>query len=175
MKTHHSVYKALIPKIEALFDYCIQEGSKRGFDIDSVLEIPSVRGHTCFQIASSMSEKITKYILDRPIKINSIDMNLMIPEFKFADLSSQMMLRGVNPYVIDYAGISEAENNSFSFDSSESKSLLASFPRSIHYSIEDINCFQDCPVDCPSSQEYKLLAEQYIETKNITHLNLDII
>ena len=150
-KVPYPVYIALIPKIEELFFYCIHEGSKHGFDIDSVLEIRSVRGHTCFQIASSMSKKITNYLLGRSIKINSIDMNSMIPEFKFPDLSSQMMKKGVNPYVIDDAGISEVENNLSSFDSSESKSLLASFPRSIHYSIEDINCFRECPVDCASS------------------------
>ena len=148
----------IISKVETVFDFCISEANKRGFDVDSLLEIPSVLGETCFKIASTMSEKLTKYLLDRDIKINTIDVNSMIPEFKFPELASAMMLKGVNPHVIDYAGNSETEKNDSSFKSSLSRKLLAKFPRSIHFSIEDIQCSNQCPVDCPSRQEYESLS-----------------
>ena len=111
----------IISKVETVFDFCISEANERGFDVDSLLEIPSVLGETCFKIASTMSEKLTKYLLDRDIKINTIDVNSMIPEFKFPELASEMMLKGVNPHIIDYAGNSETEKNDSSFKSSESR------------------------------------------------------
>ena len=144
------ISEALIAKIETLFELCIHEGDKNGFNTNSILEIPSETGQTCFQLATSTSEKLTRYLLSRSIKINSIDVNLMIPEFKYPDLSAVMMAKGINPHIIGYVGSSEVENNLESFNSSETKQMLAQFPRSIHYSIEDIECSFHCPVDCQS-------------------------
>ena len=42
---------------------------------------------------------------------------------------------------------------SSSFKSEEAKKLLAQFPKSIHYSIEDIKCGDTCASDCPSAFE----------------------
>ena len=95
-------WKKLVTKTEAVFEYLVQEGNKRGFTVDSILEIPASNGSTCFQIASRCSEKISGYIIRRRIKVNSITTDMMVPEFTYADMAIPMMKKGINPYVIAY-------------------------------------------------------------------------
>ena len=56
----------------------------------------------------------------------------------------------MNPHIIDYQGYSTRQIFLYSFESEEAKQLLATIPRSIHFSIEDISCRDTCPSDCPS-------------------------
>ena len=76
---------------------------------------------------------------------------MMAPEFVYPSLSIQMMENGINPHVIAFDGKSPVDRFPSSFESEEAKRLLASFPRSIHFSTEDIECQETCPADCTSS------------------------
>merc|ERR1711911_516257 len=62
-----------------------------------------------------------------------------------------MMKKGINPRVIRYDGNSQIDLYPSSFESQEAKQLLAQFPRSIHFSIEDINCETTCLPGCMSA------------------------
>ena len=151
LKRPASEVSKLIDQAEEIFFILIDEGQKRGFNTDEILEIPDSTGQTCFMIASIKSKKITNYIIQRNIKINSIDSRMMIPQFKYEDLSIKMMEKGINPNIIDYTGYSQVQRYPDSFKSKESQELLKKFQKSIHYSINDIKCDKDCPTDCPSS------------------------
>ena len=145
----------LITKTEAVFEFLVEQGNKNGFNVDSILEIPDVSGQTCFSIASEFSKKICNYIIERPIQVNSISMNMSVP-LTYPNLAIRMMKKGVNPHVINNHGFSRVEMILSSFErgaiSEEAKLLLSQFSRSIHFSVEDVDCpaDADCPADCPS-------------------------
>ena len=140
-------WEKLVTETEKLFDFLVKEGTKREFDVDSILEIPSSNGSTCFNIASGCSEKIASYIIERGIKVDSIETNMTLPDFKFADLAVSMMTQGINPHVINNAGYSGTH---VGIQSKEAHQLWTQFPRSIHFSIEDISCENTCLPGCPS-------------------------
>ena len=143
----------LLSKTEKVFEYLVNKGTKYGFDVDSILEIPSLNGSTCFSTASKFSKKISFYIMNRDIKVNSIDTAMMVPDFSFPDLALQMMEKGINPKVISWSGNSRIDLDPLSFASEEAKQLLFQFPRSTHFSIDDITCSKHCSTDCSSSFE----------------------
>ena len=91
LKRPEAEWKKLVTKTETVFDFLIEEGNKRGYDVESILEIPASTGSTCFNIASDCSEKISDYIIGRGIKVNSIDTEMMVPAFKYPDLAVPMM------------------------------------------------------------------------------------
>ena len=66
-----------------------------------------------------------------------------------------MMKKGINPLIITSDGTNHIDTSPSSFLSEEAKHLLATFSRSVHYSIEDIDCEEFCPTDCPS--KFKIL------------------
>ena len=150
LKRPEAECKELVSKTETVFHFLIEEGEKRGYDVDSILEIPSSDGATCFSIAAQCSRKISDYIIRREIKVDSITTDMIVPAFEYPDLAVQMMKKGINPHVIDYTGNSQIDLFPSSFKSEEAKKLLAQFPRSIHFSIEDISCEDNCPSDCTS-------------------------
>ena len=84
-------WSKLVVKTEAVFYYLVNEGHKYGFNVDSILEIPTSNGLTCFHIASQCSENISKFLITRGIKIHSISTNMIVPEFQYSDLAIQMM------------------------------------------------------------------------------------
>ena len=135
---------------ERVFDYLVQQGTNYEFNVDSILETPNSTGDTSFSFASRCSEKIMQYIIGSDIKVNSIKTDMMIPAFTYSDLAIQMMRRGINPHVISYSGKSKIELYPSSFESEEAKELLRKFPRSVHFSVEDINCDATCPENCLS-------------------------
>ena len=143
-------WSKLVTETEMIFDLLVTEGNKNGFNVDSILEIPDSSGGTCFSIASDCSEKICNYIIRRGIQVNNIKTTMMIPQFTYPEFAIQMMEKGINPNVIDCNGNSPIQTDPSSFESKEAKRLLATFPRSVHYSIEDIHCKESCPADCPS-------------------------
>jgi len=143
-------WSKVLAETEDIFDFLVKEGNQNGFNVDSILEIPDSSGSTCFSIASDCSKKICSYIIERGIQVNNIKTTMMIPQFTYPELAIKMMEKGINPYVIDCNGNSPVETDPSSFDSEEAKRLLATFPRSVHYSIEDIHCKEWCPADCPS-------------------------
>ena len=143
----------LVTETEAVFDFLVEQGINNGYDVDSILEIPMSTGHTCFFFATHCSEKICNYIIERGIKVNSINTYMEVPHFYFPSLSIQMMENGINPHVMNYNGNSQVDqvDNPSIFKSEEAKRLLATFPRSVHYAIEDIECKEFCPPDCDSN------------------------
>ena len=151
MKKPEAECKKLMSKTETVFDFLVEEGNKRGFDVDNILEIPSSSGSTCFSVASRYSKKISEYFIGRGIKVNSIRTNMMVPAFEYPDLAVSMMRKGINPRVIAYSGDSQIDIYPSSFNSEEAKQLLSQFPRTIHFSIEDINCKDTCPSECSSA------------------------
>ena len=83
-------WKKLVSKTETVFDFLVEEGNNRGFDVDEILEIPTSNGSTCFSVASCFSKKIIDYIIQRGIKVNSITTKMMVPAFKYPDLAIPM-------------------------------------------------------------------------------------
>ena len=153
LKRPEAEWKKLVSKTETVFDFLVEEGIKRGFNVDEILEIPDSNGETCFHIASDCSKKIMKYIIGRGIKINSIRTDLVVPNFNHPELAISMMKKGINPHVIRPDGDSQIDIFPSSFKSEEAKQLLARFPRSIHFSIENLNCDNTCRSDCSSKLE----------------------
>ena len=151
LKRPETELKKLVRKTEIVFVFLIEEGKKRKPAVASILEIPSPDGLTCFSIASKCSRKISNYIIGREIKVNSITTDMIVPNFHYPDLAVPMMEAGINPHVIAYDGKSRIDLDPSSFKSEEAKKLLAKFPKSIHFSIEDINCESSCKSDCSSS------------------------
>ena len=153
LNRHEAAWKKLVTKAETVFYFLVEEGIKCGFDVDSILEIPTSNGSTCFSDASRCSKRILDYIIERGIKVNCIQTNMMVPAFKYPDLTIPMMKEGINPHVINCDGLCQIDLYPTRFESEESKRLLAHFPRSIHFSIEDISCENTCPSDCSSKFE----------------------
>ena len=155
LKRPEKEWSKLVERTEAVFFFLVEHGYRNGFNIDAILEIPDSTGQTCFTMASLCSEKICSFIIKRRIKINSITTTLMVAEFKYPDLAVQMLKKNINPHVIDCKGYSQVDLHPSSFESAEAKRLLCESPRSvnmrsIHYSIEDIDCSEKCAVDCSS-------------------------
>ena len=147
-----SEWAELATETEAVFDFLVEQGINNGYDVDFILEIGSSTGNSCFIIASQFSQKICNYIIGRGIKVNSITIDMMTPEFVYPELTILMMENGINPHVIDNAsGESQVDSYPSSFESEEAKRLLDRFPRSVHYAIEDIKCKESCPADCDSN------------------------
>ena len=171
LKRPKAEWKKMVSKTETVFDFLVEEGNKRGFDIDSILEIPSSTGSTCFNIASQCSKKIMQYIIKRGIKVNSIKTNMMVPDFEYPELAVPMMEAGINPHVIDFNGNSKVDLDPYSFRSDEAKKLLAQFLTSIHFSIEDINCENTCPSDCSSKFErFYFKNGEFVEMTNANRI-----
>ena len=146
-------WSKIVAETEEIFDFLVTEGNKNDFNVDSILEIPDSSGATCFSIASDCSKKICNYIIERGIQVNNIKTTMMIPQFTYPELAIKMMENNINPYVMDCNGNSPVETDPTSFDSEEAQKLLATFERSVQYSMEDIHCKESCPADCPSKFE----------------------
>ena len=62
LKKPEAEWRKLVSKTETVFDFLVEEGNKRGFNVDSILEIPTSNGDTCFIVASKCSKKIMDYM-----------------------------------------------------------------------------------------------------------------
>ena len=150
LKKPESEWSKIGTETEDLFENLVAMGIKNGYDVNSILEIPDSRGDTCFDIASRFSDKICNNMINRGFNVNSIRTDMMIRDFRSPNLAIQLMKMGVNPHIIDCDGKSQIDYYPTSFESEEAQQLLAKFPRSIHYSIEDIECPSTCQGECPS-------------------------
>ena len=153
LKVPESKWSKMVQEIEVVFEFLVEQGNKNGFNVDSILAIPDSSGGTCFGSASECSRKICNDIIERGIKLNSITADMVVPNFLFPDLAIPMMEKGLNPNIISYDGMSMMDSIPTSFQSKEVQKLAAEFPRSIHYSIDDINCKKTCLPDCSSKFE----------------------
>ena len=163
-KRPESEWEKLVSKTETVFYFLVEEGNKRGFDVNSTLEIPTSDGSTCFGFASQCSSKIAEYIIGIGIKVNSIRTMMMVPDFKYPELAVPMMKKEINPHVIDCQGYNRIDLNPTSFESEDAKHLLGQFPQSIHFSIEDISCANTCPSDCSSQfKKFYFKNDKFVE------------
>ena len=153
LKKSKAEWSNVLIDTEKLFNFLVEEGFKNGYNVNLILEKPDLTGLTCFGIASDCSIKISSYCTERVIKLNSITTDMYVPKFRYPKLTMKMMDKGINPRVIDCKGYSQIDRYPSSFQSEEAKRLLATFPRSVHFSIEDIQCTADCQAHCPSKFE----------------------
>ena len=148
----------LVSKTESVFEFLVEQGNKIGFNVDSILERPNSIGQTCFSIASKYSEKICDFIIGRQILVNSLSVDMTVPEFRFPDLAIRMMEKGINPFLIDFTKNCQINYHPNTFESDKVKPSLSKFStefstklRSVHFTIEDITCQPTCPADCSSN------------------------
>ena len=153
----------LIEKTESVFKLLLEEGiqneKRLKRNLDSILEHSDLSGSTCFSYASEFSEIICNTIMDRGVTVNHINSSMMVPSFKFPDLTVPMMNNDINPYVISHTGKSQLDDYSTNFASPETTQLLNRFKtidgqvKSVHFSTEDIDCTDctpKCPTNCPA-------------------------
>ena len=150
LKKPKAEWMKLIPKTEAMFDFLIEQGIKFKFNVNAILQIPDSSGSNCCGVASLFSEKICRTIIERGIKFNTITVLMHVPELKYPELAIPMMKMGINPHIIDLTGTSSLDRCPKSFQNEEAKRLLSTFPRSMHFSIEDLNCSENCQPECNS-------------------------
>ena len=150
LKVPEAEWSKIVLKAEEVFFFLVDQGNKNGYNVDAILEKPIDNGETCFHIASRCSKMICSYVIQRDIRVNNIDLAMMVPDFKYPEFTIQMLKKGINPLVIDYDGTNRIHYHPSSFESKEAKRLLAEMPRSIHFSDQDIECAKSCPADCPS-------------------------
>ena len=102
MKKPKSEWSKVVTETEVVFDFLVVQGLNNDCDVDLILEIPTSTGETCFDLASRCSFAICDFIIATGIKVNSINTDMMVPEFVYPSLSVQMMEKGINPHVINY-------------------------------------------------------------------------
>ena len=140
-------WSKLVPKLEDTFFWLVESGRKKlGIDaINKIIQSPDPNGQTCFAYATRFSSKITEFILNQDININSIPTTMVTPHFKYPKFAELMMMKNINPKVIAYNGTSEFEDWPDSFKNPKCKKLAENFPRSIHFVVEDTQCSENCP------------------------------
>ena len=157
----------LIEKTETVFNLLLEEGIQNEYrlqrNVDLILEYPDLSGSTCFSYASEFSEIICNKIMDRGVTVNHINTSMMVPSFKFPDLTVPMMDKEINPHVISHTGKSQVDDYPTIFESSKAKQSLdklseamseyrkngSILKRSVHFSTEDIDC-TECTPECPT-------------------------
>ena len=149
----------LVSDIEERFEYLIAECEKKLDEetLNSILEIPTSMGWTCFAAATMFSEKITNFLLKRRLPINSISLNNVVAHFKFPQHAAEMIARGVNPKIIRYDDENSLEHFKDTFTDQKLMDAVNFFPDpiSIHYTTEDINCENiGCLPNCSSRSEF---------------------
>ena len=104
LKKPEEKWSKLVSKVEETFFWLVEQGQQKlGIEsVNQIIQRPSSDGSTCFSIATQCSPKIAKFILSQHIKLNSITTDMIIPSFEYPELAEQMMLKNINPNVIDY-------------------------------------------------------------------------
>ena len=152
LKKPEEQWSKLVPKIEETFFWLVKDAQKRlGIvAVNQIIQRPGSNGSTCFDIATICSSKIAKFILSQDININSITTDMMIPSFEYPELAEQMMIKNINPKVIEYDGRNQFARRPSSFKNPKCKELAEKFPRSIHFVSEDTECNKNCRKICKS-------------------------
>ena len=69
-------------QIEAMVEYLIQLGDQHKLNLAQILNHKTKNGTTLFYMASSYSEKFAKILIQRNIRVNTVDQKFMTPELK---------------------------------------------------------------------------------------------
>ena len=91
LKRPEAEWKKLVSKTEAVFYSLIDEGNRRGFNVNTILEITSSTGDTCFRIASQCSRNISEYFIGKGLKVNSVTLDMLVADFEYPDLTIPML------------------------------------------------------------------------------------
>ena len=150
LKQTENMMTKLIADIEMAFFLLVDQCDHYGFNTNLILEHAHSSGITVFSITSSCSERISALILNRDIMINSIDAKMVTPLYRYPKLVVPMLKKNLNPKVIEYCGAGNLDAFKTNFATKKASELLNTFPRSIHYSLEDIECKVGCQVQCDS-------------------------
>ena len=75
----------LFTEIEATVEYLIQLAYRSGLIIEDVLNHKGKNGKTLFWMAAYFSEKVAKMLLEKNVKVNTVDQKFMIPLFRVSN------------------------------------------------------------------------------------------
>ena len=144
-------------KIEDTFFFIITVAEiKLGKEkIDQILESPDHSGETVFGLASSLSEKISGWILDRNIDVAFVDDLWMTPSFLFKSNVEKMLKKGINPFVVDCSGESEFVLAVRNFEGINIKMVepflngkITKQRTEAYYSFQNSECSEKCEDKC---------------------------
>ena len=82
-----SASTGLFREIEATIEYLIRLGDQYNLNMDEILNHKTNDGHTLFWWAAYYSEKVAKILLQRNVKVNTVDHKFMTPPFKVSNRS----------------------------------------------------------------------------------------
>ena len=72
----------LMSGAEESVEYLIELGDKHGVDMKTVLDETTKCGETMFHKATWLSEKLSKHLLQRGVKTNTVNSSFMTPIFR---------------------------------------------------------------------------------------------
>ena len=72
----------LFSEIEATVEYLIRLGDQYNLNMDEILNHKAKNGTTLFYMAAYYSEKLAKILIQRNVKVNTVDSRFMIPTFR---------------------------------------------------------------------------------------------
>ena len=82
------------------FTKCVERDPK--MDVNGILARVNNNGHTLFNCASVVSERVAKDILERNICVNYLTTRMAYPNFKYASLTQLLLDNEVNPFIYTY-------------------------------------------------------------------------
>ena len=77
-----SASTGLFSEIEATIEYLIRLGDQYNLNMDEILNHKAKDGKTLFYKAAIYSEKLAKILIQRNVKVNTVDDKFMIPIFR---------------------------------------------------------------------------------------------
>ena len=84
-KNRPSASTGLFTEIEATVEYLIQLGDKHNLNMTQILNHKIKKGLTLFYKAAFYSEKVAKILIQRNVKVNTVDDTFLTPNFKVSN------------------------------------------------------------------------------------------
>jgi len=163
LKKNHPFFQRLVLRTEKMFFYLISVAEKKlGRDkVDQIIERPDDGGDTVFLTTSRLSEKISSWILDRNIDVAFVNVEWSTPHFFYQSLVEKMLLKEINPFVVDRTRTSWYSESTINFrninrNKRKREKLLkpfltgkiASEKTEVYFSFADSRCNQHCEKIC---------------------------
>ena len=80
-----SASTGLFSEIEATVEYLIRLGDQYNLNMDKILNHKAKDGVTLFGVATYYSEKVANILIQRNVKVNTVDDMFMIPTFRVSN------------------------------------------------------------------------------------------
>ena len=152
---NHPLLRSLMSKIEETFFFLISKAEEKltEEEINRIIESPDHAGNTVFSSASTRSEKISGWILDRNIDVAFVDDTWLTPQFSFESNFEKLLKKGINPFVVSYTGNTQFGLRNFG---NIDQTLLQSFTTgkiedgktAAYYSFKNSTCNKSCQNSC---------------------------